>query len=198
MVNDFSLVHALLGMAMRRTDELSAQRLLRTSRERVRVIALSHSIGAEYGASSGVDARPFLHEVVREVGRAHADESQAQVEVELDAVELEPTQLIAAGLVLRELLTNALEHAFPERRAGVVHVSLSKQNDGEVVLRVADDGVGMAADAPESPACLGLPLVHMLAEQLSAGLSVRSSGDHGTDFSLRFTSLRESRPWQPS
>jgi len=108
------------------------------------------------------------------------------------------SEVVATGLVVSELVTNALTHAFPDGRPGVVRVSLAPV-DGEkdVLLRVADDGIGFSSSIDDSSG-LGLALVRLLAEQLSAELAQSSSEGHGSDFCLRFPSTQESHAWQTS
>lgn len=198
-MNDFSLVHALLGMAMRKSSDERAVKLFQASRGRVRVIALFHAVAWRGGTDgpSATESGAFLTEVVREVERARGDHGRIRVGVETNGVMLGLAEVVAAGLVVNELVTNAFSHAFPDGRAGLVSVALSScEGEKNVLLRVSDDGVGFSPD--EVSEGLGLPLVRLLAEQLSAELASRSEPGTGSDFSLRFSSTQESRPWQTS
>lgn len=76
-------------------------------------------------------------------------------------------QAIPLGLVLNELLTNALKHAFPPGRPGRVHVGLANRG-GVLELSVQDDGVGLAPKPPGRRESLGLQLVRDLTDQLAA------------------------------
>jgi two-component system, sensor histidine kinase PdtaS len=201
VVNDFSLVHALLGMAMRKTSDAHAARLFRSSRVRIRVIALFHAIawrGGEEGPSTE-EASAYFAEVVREAERARTTHGHVRVELQTNGVTLGLAQIVAAGLCMSELVQNALDHAFPNGRSGHVSVSLTPvDGTDDVVLRVSDDGVGFPPGAEEGSGGLGLALVRLLAEQLVGKLTLSSTENRGADFSLRFASIRESSAWQTS
>jgi len=202
VVNDFSLVHALLGMAMRKTKDPQAERLFRASRGRVRVIALLHAVAwrPETGEPNATDASAYLNEIVREAERARGTHDRVHVDVETQGIALSLAETAAVGLCVSELVQNSLEHAFPAGRQGRVQVKLGRCDDGgaDLLLRVADDGVGMPPDGAETSNGLGLDLVRLLAEQLSGKLTFESNEGQGTDFRLRFASTEESRSWQTS
>jgi two-component sensor histidine kinase len=89
-------------------------------------------------------------------------------------------------LILNELITNALKHAFPQERTGTVRVEVDQAPAGGVRLAVKDDGVGLPKDLDIRQAdTLGMQLVCTLAEQLAAKLEV-SRTDAGTTFEVVF------------
>jgi len=188
-------------MAMRKTSDAGAARLLRSSRSRIRVIALFHAIawrGGEDGPSAE-EASAYFAEIVREAERARTMQERVRVELRTNGVTLGLAQIVATGLCMSELVQNALDHAFPKDRSGHVRVSLTPiDGTDEVLLRISDDGVGLPSGAEETPSGLGLALVRLLAEQLEGKLVFTSSENHGTDFSLRFANIRESSAWQTS
>ena len=105
--------------------------------------------------------------------------------LDLEPVLLGLSQAISCGLILNELVTNALKYAFPGSRAGEVLVKLDGSQDGTVELRVADNGVGLPAgfDWKQSHS-LGLRIVALLTHQLSGTL--RNDAGAGTSFTLSF------------
>ena len=195
-----SLIHALLGMAMRKTRDPEAAKHFQSTRSRVRAIASFHSMPRRDGSESpsGTDAGFYFKELVNEIERLRATHGRVRVELATNDVRLGIAEVVPAGLCVNELVQNAFEHGFPDGRSGIVRVSLSASADGDVLLRVVDDGVGFPLEARETASGLGLPLVRMLAEQLSAKLELDSSPGRGTDCCLRFRSIEESKPWPTS
>jgi two-component sensor histidine kinase len=91
-------------------------------------------------------------------------------------------QAVPLGLILNELLTNALKYAFPAEREGTISVRLERSG-GELCLFVADDGVGLAENGGEgggAPAGMGQRLVRSLTQQLGGRVSIDSRPGEGT------------------
>jgi two-component sensor histidine kinase len=97
---------------------------------------------------------------------------------------------ISCGLIVNELVSNSLKHAFPNRRQGHVEVTL-RADGSDVVLEVADNGIGIPANFDvHSASTLGLKLVAIFTEQVGGTIELERAG--GTRFSLRFTPERQS------
>ena len=106
-----------------------------------------------------------------------------------DEITLPVDRAIPCGLILNELLTNALKHAFPDGRKGTLRVILRKHDDTRAELSVEDDGVGMRVPVTsngigDSKGSLGFRLIKAFAEQLGAEL--RISGERGTSVGIVF------------
>jgi two-component sensor histidine kinase len=100
-------------------------------------------------------------------------QGRVAVTADLEPVPWRLAQAMAGGLILNELLTNALTHAFPEDRAGLVISELRATSDGAVVLRVTDTGVGVPAGLDiHQPTRLGWQLVTVLTRQLQGELTL--------------------------
>jgi two-component sensor histidine kinase len=200
VVNDMSLVHALLGMAMRKTTDAHAASLFRSSRGRIRVIALFHGMAwrGDTEGPSAEEAFGYIKDVAREVERARALGGRVRVEFATDGASIGIDQVVAVGLCVNELVQNALDHAFPDGREGLVRVALVNGEAKDVLLRITDDGVGFSPEASDGTQGLGLALVRLLSEQLMGKHELRSDAGRGTDFCLRFASTWESNGWPTS
>jgi len=92
---------------------------------------------------------------------------------------------IPCGLIINELLSNALKYAFPADRSGRIEIEFEQPNTGKYIMAVRDDGVGMpAAFDLESTETLGLKLVRNLTQQLHGDLKFTNS--KGTEFVVKF------------
>jgi len=111
--------------------------------------------------------------------------AQVQVLAEAESVPLQLETAIPAGLIVNELVSNALQHAFPAGRRGTLKVSLHSPAPGQLLLSVEDDGVGLPPGFDwDQTRSLGLRLVRDLARQIRGTLEVRQNG--GTTFALCF------------
>jgi len=103
----------------------------------------------------------------------------------MESLQLNPENAVACGLIINELVSNALKHAFPEGRQGVIRIELSVDANNRATLIVADDGMGLSNNSElETARTLGLRLVRSLAEQLGGTVQLRSAA--GTEAELTF------------
>ena len=103
--------------------------------------------------------------------------SLVQIELAVEAVQLDIDRAIPAGLVVNELVSNAFKHGFPNHRAGRIQVRLSGGGKLPIRIAVCDDGVGWSAGFdPAESTSLGLRLVHILAKQLRGVVQFDTTG----------------------
>lgn len=99
---------------------------------------------------------------------------------------------VPLGLIVNELVSNCLEHAFPENRSGEINVSIEPIGQDELELVVADNGVGMPIDLdPTSPGKFGLYLVNALAEQFHGSIELKKG--EGLEVRIRFKEIEPER-----
>lgn len=182
--NNLQVIASLMNLQLRKLDEPTARAALTECRSRVQSIALIHEqlyTSRDYGR---VPFAEYAAQLSRNIVAAGADAARIALVLRLDPLTLGVDKAIPAGLILNELLTNALKHAFPDGRRGTLTVELTAKG-GHVVLVVADDGVGNGSVTPQASArSLGLHLVDTLVRQLDGGLSV--VGVVGTRYTVTF------------
>ena len=111
-------------------------------------------------------------------------ENHVQLKQDVATVMLNLDQAIPCGLILNEIVTNAFKYAFPDKRKGEVRISL-REEDGMINLVMADNGIGLPEGFDyENSETLGLQLVTILTDQLSAELDIDNS--EGTKYTLSF------------
>lgn len=186
--NNLQVISSLLSLQVSHATNPDARALLAESQSRVRTMALVHQLLYERQNFAGLQLGRYLERLVRLLTELHATGRRdlvVRVEGAGRDIELDPQQAIPCGLLVHELVTNALKHAFPAGRAGQVRVTLDESSTGEVIVGVADDGVGLPADFNFATAMsLGFQLLPLLAEQLGARL--RRENRAGTCFALHF------------
>jgi two-component sensor histidine kinase len=107
------------------------------------------------------------------------------LQLAMEDVSLGVDKAIPCGLILNELITNALKHAFPPPARGTVRVELRPEGDRRIAFSVSDDGVGMPEDFDlKNSSSLGLSLVYTLVEQLEGEVEIVR--DSGTRFRVTF------------
>jgi two-component sensor histidine kinase len=110
---------------------------------------------------------------------------QIGLRTELSELALELDDALPFGLLISEVVSNSLKHAFPQGRGGEVSVFLRQHSDKTISLILSDDGIGMPRELDwATTRSLGLRLVRALAQQLRGTLEIRSQG--GTEVRLTF------------
>jgi PAS domain S-box-containing protein len=184
--NNLQVVTSLLAMQSERIADPVVHQLLQDSQNRVRSMALIHQTLYQSGDFAEVDFAGFLDALVPTLFDSYSvDPSRIRLVIDAANVLLPIANAIPCGLLVNELIANALKHAFPDGRAGEVRVELANEPDGQVVLSVSDNGIGI----PESldlaqTETLGLQLVDLLADQLAATKTIERA--QPTRFVLRF------------
>jgi PAS domain S-box-containing protein len=183
--NNLQVISSLLNLQMRAVSDASARGALAESRDRVHSIALVHQKLYQSQSFAEIDFSDYVDGILQNLVHAHAPAQQIAVGVAGEPVRLPLDLAVPCALIVNELVTNALKHAFPDGRVGVVDVRLAREPGGRVCLEVRDDGVGLPADLDGAAAqSLGLELVKMLADQIDAALTIERTA--GTRFALRF------------
>ncbi len=186
--NNLQVITSLLDLQARTARDEDTRRLLAESRERVRSMALIHE--RLYGSGSeALNFADYARDLVGHLRHSWAGDSErVAVSVDIEDVTLDLDVAVPCGLVINELLTNALKHAFPLDRSGGVSVSLRRQPGGLLALAVADTGIGLPATVDiANPATLGLRIVGILAAQIRGTLeTARAGAAGGTVITLTF------------
>jgi PAS domain S-box-containing protein len=185
--NNLQVISSMLNLQAMQIQDPAAQAVFAESQGRVQSIALVHETLYESEDLSSVNFAEYIHTLVTTVMQANSSpEHNIATMIDADGVLLPVSCAIPCGLIINELVTNSLKHAFPNRSAGVIRVGLHTRGQDRVELTVADDGVGLAPDLdPRRVTSLGLDLVYTFAEQLSAEVELLRT--NGTIFRFLFS-----------
>jgi PAS domain S-box-containing protein len=185
--NNLQVVTSLLRLEAGRSDDVLVQRTLREMQNRVMSMALIHETLYRSGDFARIDLAAYLTHLAHHVFGAVAHGSHVVLELDMQPASVELEQAVPCGLLVNELISNALKHGFPDGRSGKVRVELRQVDGGSKVrLTVSDNGVGLPVDFPQRRTrSLGLQLAADLARQLRGTLDIGEKP--GAGFSLTFT-----------
>jgi two-component sensor histidine kinase len=182
--NSLHAIAGILSAEGRRMADAGARPLLEDAAGRLRVLARVHErlhLGPSANAALLVEMRGFLDALCADLRPTLVELRPVALRVSVDDVTLGVAQAVAVGLIVNELVTNALRHAFPGDRAGTVSVRLSGKDDGWLSLQVTDDGVGAKVEGGGT----GTRLIRALAQQLGGTVEQRER-QPGTEVTVRF------------
>jgi len=184
--NNLQVISSLINMQVRRVADQQSRVALEECQTRVGAIALIHEKlyrSRDYARVPFDEYARSLAATIFQVTGVSADRVRLQVDMEPIALPVE--QAIPCGLILNELVTNALKHAFPNGRSGVLHLELRRPDAHHVELAVSDDGKGAPAElSPARSSTLGMQIISTLVEQLEGELEIVRG--RGTSFRVRF------------
>lgn len=192
--NNLQVISSLLRLETSRSAAHDTKRVLGDMQGRILSMAVLHETLYRSGRFGQVDLGGYLRQLAQQLFRAAA--STTRLRLELEPVFLEIDQAIPCGLIVNELLTNSLKHAFAEGTAGEVAMSLALNPRGEVQITVADTGVGLPTDFDTKRVrSLGLVLVTDLVRQIGGSLSIGPGP--GAAFGVTFTPVMTHLPGAP-
>ena len=188
--NNLQVINSLLTLQAGYTSDDKVAAIMRESQQRIHSMSLVHETLYRSEDLSGIEAMEYVEALVRSLKSAHSrSAARVSVEVACDRVQLGIDQAVPLALILNELLSNSLRHAFPEERTGLVLVRLMRDED-DLTLEVVDNGVGIPKSFSRDEAeTLGLRLVEMLSQQLGGRLHLQTGKKQpGTEARLTFPS----------
>jgi two-component sensor histidine kinase len=184
--NNLQVIGSLLRLQARYLKDKQARAMFEESQNRVYSISLVHEKLYRAGDLGRIDFHDYLLSLTESLTDSWKGAgTPVTVAVEATGVQLGVDTAIPCGLIVTELVTNALKHAFPNAASGSIRVAAATGPEGWLELIVQDDGIGMPEDLDlHRSGSLGLELVGSLVRQLGAKVEIGRDG--GTSFGIHF------------
>lgn len=184
--NNMQVISSLLNLQSQRFAEAEVREAFRESQDRIRSMALVHEKLYQTRDLSRIDFSDYVKSLTSSLFRTYqTDTARISLKLDVDRANLDVNAAIPCGLILNELVLNAIKHAFPDERKGEITVELHENEGGSVRLTVRDNGVGLPEGIDiEHTDTLGLQIVALLAGQLDGRIEICRDG--GTAFTLSF------------
>ena len=171
--NNLAMVSALLNVQARQSRDEAVRGALAQAQARIQAIAAGQRRLRLDLDTDEIEARPYMEDLLAEIGKA-TDGRPIRIDLAMDAIRLPGRDAISYVVIVNELVTNAIKHAFPGGMAGHIVVRLeqgrSKDDDPSLTIRVEDDGVGMQPDAKASKG-LGQTVIASLLRSMRATMT---------------------------
>ncbi|MCX6683560.1 MAG: PAS domain S-box protein [Methanoregula sp.] len=184
--NNLQIIISLLNLQTRQISDENVKKVLQESQNRIRVMALVHEKLYRSDDISQIILSEYIRNLITTLLNFYSlDRRGIAVKVEMKDIPLNIDTAIPVGLIINELVTNSLKHAFPDGRKGEISLSVQKENR---ILNIIfkDDGVGIPSgfDWRNAPS-LGLRLIITLVEQLNG--TIELDRNNGTSFIITLT-----------
>ncbi len=184
--NNLQIISSLLELQSDYMEDEESLRFVRESQNRINSMALVHEKLYQSQNFTSVNLGDYIESLTRFLCSTFLkDTGLISLALDVGDVTLGIDEAIPCGLIINELVSNSLKHAFPDGGSGEIAVSCHESHDGRIVLTVADSGIGLSPGLDiHSTGTLGLQLVSMLVKQLRGEVEV--SGGEGTIFTITF------------
>ncbi len=174
--NNLQIISSLLNLQAAGLADKALRNVFESCQNRIFSMTLIHQLLFQSDTYSGIPIKPYIETLARHLKiTAPNPDIQIQTEIIPDLF-LSIDQAVPLGLILNEILTNALKHAFPGQKTGVIHIKLI-QRKGELHLTVNDNGIGLDQrhrEAARSRGSIGLTLINELTMQIHGKIKMTS------------------------
>jgi two-component sensor histidine kinase len=186
--NNMQVISSILNIQSTFVKDEKLLEILQESRNRIRAMSIIHEDIYHTSEFGSIDFSDYLRNLSANLISLYSmDDKRIELIFDMENVRLNLDQAVPCGLLVNELVSNAVKHGFTDRNQGEIHIKL-KQKGKEIHIEVRDNGIGLdMSEALQDKKTLGLQLVQTLVEQLDAKIQVIIK--KGTKFILTFESI---------
>jgi len=184
--NNMGSIAALLYLQMDSMNSPDAVNAIQDARSRVMSMMGIYDILYRSGEYRAVAAKAYFSDLLKKISSTYITSERVKIESEIDEMILDSGILFPVGMIVNELLTNAVKYAFPGGMTGEIKVRIIKKDEKHIEISIRDNGTGLP-DALEisSSRGFGLTLVRMMIQQINGTIKINRLG--GTEFKLNFS-----------
>jgi PAS domain S-box-containing protein len=183
--NNLMIISSLLNLQSRYIKDEESKNIFKESQNRARSMALIHERLYQSADLKRIDFGEYIRTLANDLYNTYVmDTSLIKLNIDVDDLRLDINTSIPLGLIVNELVTNSLKHAFPEAKSGEIDIIFHKQGK-HYLLEVKDNGIGFPEDIDyKNTDSLGLQLVNNLTEQIDGKIEFNHTS--GTSFKIIF------------
>lgn len=185
--NNLQQINALIHMETAKTTDARAKAAFRATAGRVHALGTVHRLLISSSTISELSTATFLEDLCENIGASYDARGQGiNIDVEADDISVTIDVAIPLGMLVNEIVTNALKHAFHGRSEGDIQLRFTVGNDGTAVLVIADDGIGIPEGKrePKTEGGTGSRIIRSFVKQTRGAMSINV--DRGTTVTIRF------------
>jgi two-component sensor histidine kinase len=184
--NNLEMVKSLIELQSAQLSDQASIDVMLASQNRVQSMGIIHQKLYQGENLGAIEMKDYFINLGEGILDAYDSEEKINIKCHMDELILDVDTAVPIGLIVNELLTNAIKYAFPKERNGVIDVELSRLDSTSLKLRIADNGVGRNIHADPEGSGFGMQLVQMLTQQLNGQMS--ETFRRGTEFNFTFRS----------
>jgi PAS domain S-box-containing protein len=189
--NNLQVISGLLDLQAHHIGDPAGREIYKESQNRVITMALIHEELYKSVNLSQVDFAEYIQNLCENLMISYGvDRKRIKLDISVEKTEMVVDTAIPCGLIINELITNTLKHAFPDKRKGTISLSFKQLKNKNYLLTMSDDGIGMPRKVDiNKTTTLGMQLITVLVGQLGGTLKVKRG--EGTSFTIKFKEYHE-------
>ena len=182
--NNLQVVSSLLNMHVRKVTDPKSKAILEEGADRVMAMSIIHKNLYQHTDLKTISLDDYLQKLCNQLfNNYQISDTHVELKTEMNAVDVDVDQLIPIGLIVNELISNAMKHAFHETPNAEIRVKLSTNTQNQIELEIADNGVGIMGDIDiEKSESIGMKLIRIFSQKLNSLIEI--SNQNGTSVKL--------------
>ncbi len=182
--NNLELVKSLLALQSAQMEDSASKEAMLSSQNRVQSMGIIHQKLYQGENLGSIEMKDYFVNLGEGILDAFNADDKVKIECAMDNLELDVDTAVPIGLIVNELLTNALKYAFPKEAKGNILISLSQSTPETLTLKVTDNGIGKQDGLAPKGSGFGTQLVQLLTQQLDG--QMQEQQDNGTTLLFQF------------
>ncbi len=182
--NNLELVKSLISLQSAQLEDSAAKEAMMASQNRVQSMGIIHQKLYQGENLGSIEMKDYFLNLGEGILDTFNAEDKVKIECAMDNLELDVDTAVPIGLIVNELLTNALKYAFPENRNGTIQINLFQPNPESLSLTVSDNGVGKNIGLSPQGTGFGSQLIQLLTQQLNG--TIQEKNENGTAVEFHF------------
>jgi two-component sensor histidine kinase len=176
--NNLNTIRSMLSMQAQKMDDGQTREVIQNIQGRIDSIVLVHKLLYVQDYSDNLELKRYLSELCKSIFQLYdVDDDKISLKLDLDDKLINKNECVNYGLMVNELVSNALKYAFPKNRPGEISVSYT-ENPGNIIISVSDNGVGYNVDEEkDEEKGFGLKMTEMIAKSYNGVLKVISTNE---------------------
>jgi len=193
--NNLQLISSIVYLRLKTFKQRDIRVFLEELRQKIKSISVLHERLLQTEELDSVYIDHYLERVLRDIHVSfYRPDLMVDIKTDILPIQIRSETATYCGLIVNELLTNAIKHAFPRDSKGEVWVRLTLEEDGNFKLSVRDNGIGLPDTvSPEENASFGMSLIYIFVQQLGGEFTIIRN--NGTDFQIRFAPKTIEHEW---
>ncbi|MDC7999507.1 tetratricopeptide repeat protein [Aequorivita todarodis] len=182
--NNLEMVKSLIALQSAKLEDGASKEAMLASQNRVQSMGIIHQKLYQGENLGSIEMKDYFMNLSEGVLDTFNAEEKVKIECAMDDLNLDVDTAVPIGLIVNELLTNALKYAFPEGVKGQINISLT-QKDNDLLLEVSDNGVGKTEGLKPKGTGFGTQLIQLLTQQLNGTISEDSKNGTAVFFNFK-------------